>query len=264
MKNDNIAALTTSSRRFKTPQALKEAIEETFINAKPELHEHRVIQTIAEGRATKPQLRGFAQQFWCLERFNLAITGAKVSALQPLPEVTLGVGKPYDDHVKRHFIGALIDEAGTDYIPFARAGGHYELYLQFAEACGVPRSEMERADIFLPKILIPMHSFVDMARNMSLVESGVGMNWLNETRFSRLGMLMEPALQKHYGFSKEQSAYWYTHGEQDQEHSSIGPYLIEHYAMNDEIRERVWLAAARGHGIMPQMLDAIWEAYFAN
>jgi hypothetical protein len=40
--------------------------------------------------------------------------------------------------------------------------------------------------------------------------------------------------------------------------------LIERYATRPEIRERVWIAAKRGAGVWMTILDATWEAYFAD
>lgn len=245
---------------FLTPQELIKKIRETFIDS---WTPHPVIRAIVDGKATREQLQGFAKQIWAIPKYNLAVAGGKISQLQPLPDAPHGTGTPYDLKVVRHYCHIIIDEAGTEVFPNAPTSGHYELYLRFAEGLGIPRKEMERVDIFLPKVVVALQSWVDMARNLPLVESGIGMNWINEISFSRTGTLMEPALRKHYGLSKEAAEFWYAHGEQDKHHSSIGPYLIENYATTPEIRERVWIAAKRGVGVWTTIYDAIWETYFA-
>ena len=246
---------------FASPQELRDRIEQTFIGA-PSNRFHPVIQKIVDGEATLDHIRGFARQFWAIPKYNLAVCGGKASQLQPLPDMPYGTGQPYDMEVQKHFLHIVLDEAGTEVFPNAPTVSHYELYLRFSDALGIPRSEMERVDLFLPKVIVALHSWVDMARNLPLVESAIGMNWINETRSSRAGMALEPALRKHYGLSKEAAQFWSAHGEQDQEHSAIGPYLIEKYATTLELRERIWIAACRGAAIMQIILDSVWDEYF--
>ena len=246
---------------FASSQELRQRIEGEFIDGQPV---HPVVQAIVDGRATKEQLQGFCKQMWAIPKYNLAVAGGKISQLQPLPDDPYGMGAPYDLKVVKHFCHILIDEAGTEVFSHAPTAGHYELYLRFAEGVGISREEMERVDIFLPKVVVAMDSWIHMARDLPLIESAIGMNWINETRFSRICTLLESALGRHYGLSKEATEFFAAHGEQDKEHSSIGPYLIERYATTPEIRERVWLAAKRGVGVWKTILDATWEAYFAN
>ncbi len=246
---------------FASPQELRRRIEEEFINSQAI---HPVVGAIVDGKATKEQLQGFCKQMWAIPKYNLAVAGGKISQLQPLPDDPYGMGVPYDLKVVKHFCHILIDEAGTEVFPHAPTAGHYELYLRFAEGVGISREEMERVDIFLPKVVVALHSWVDMARSLPLIESAIGMNWINETRFSRICTLLDPALQKHYGLSREAAEFFSAHGEQDKQHSSIGPYLIERYATRPEIRERVWIAAKRGVGVWMSILDATWEAYFPS
>lgn len=246
---------------FESPKELRQRIETEFIDAQPI---HPVVGAIVDGKATKEQLQRFCKQMWAIPKYNLAVAGGKISQLQPLPDDPYGMGAPYDLKVVKHFCHILIDEAGTDVFSHAPTPGHYELYLRFAEGLGIPREEMERVDIFLPKVVVALKSWVDMARQLPLIESAIGMNWINETRFSRISTLLEAALQKHYGLSREATEFWSAHGEQDREHSSIGPYLIERYATTPEIRERVWIAAKRGVGVWLTILDAVRETYFAD
>ena len=245
---------------FSSPQELIRRIEETFI--KPGWGP--LIQEIIDGKATRGQLQLFCKQFWAIPKYNLAVCGGKISQLQPLPDDPYGMGEPYDLEVVKHFCHILIDEAGTEVFPnHSPSRGHYELYLRFAEGLGIPRKEMERVDIFLPKVVVALHSWVDMARNLPLIESAIGMNWINETKSSRIGIALEPALRNRYGLTKEATEFWYAHGEQDKEHSTIGPYLIEKYVTTPELQERVWLAAKRGSAIIPTVMEAVserWEA----
>ena len=247
---------------FGSAQELRQRLEEEFINSQVM---HPVITAIAEGKATPEQLQGFTKQMWAVPKYNYAVAGGKMSQLQPLPDDPHGMGVAYDMKVVKHFLHIVVDEAGTEVFPeIAPTHGHYELYLRFAEGIGIPRGDMEQVEIFLPKVVVALKSWVDMARNLPLIESAVGMNWINEHRFSNMGILLEQALRKHYGLTKEQVEFWSAHGEQDVHHSSIGPYLIENYATTPAIRERVWVAAKRGVGIWMIILDAVWEEYFAN
>ena len=248
--------------RFATAQDLRKRIETEFIATQTI---HPVVQAIADGRATMDQLRGFCKEMWAIPKYNFAVAGGKVSQLQPLIDDPHGTGVPYDEKIQKHFLHIVVDEAGTEIFGNAApTSGHYELYLRFAEGLGIPREEMERVDIFLPQVVVALDSWVRMAREMPLIESAVGMNWINETRMSRMGILIEKALKKHYGLPERATEFWYAHGEQDKEHSSIGPYLVETYATTPEIQERVWMAAKRGVGIWLIILDATWAEYFSD
>jgi len=245
--------------KFASAQDLRKRIQDEFIASQTV---HPVVGSIIEGKATQDQLRGFGRQMWAIPKYNYAVAGGKVSQLQPLPDDPYGMGVPYDLKVQKHFLNIIIDEAGTEVFPNAPTHGHYELYLRFAEEIGIPREEMERVDIFLPQVVVAMESWVRMARDLPLVESAIGMNWINEIRFSKMGSLIETALKKHYGLSERATEFWSAHGEQDKQHSSIGPYLVEQYATTPDIQERVWIAAKRGAGIWMIILDTIWMEYF--
>ena len=247
--------------RFASAQDLRKRIEEEFIDSQSI---HPVVQAIADGSATQEQLKGFCRQMWAVPKYNFAVAGGKISQLQPLPDDPLGTGVPYDPKIQRHFLNIIIDEAGTEFFRNAPTSGHYELYLRFAEGLGIPREEMESTDSFLPQVMVALTSWVGMARDLPLVESAIGMNWINETRFSRMGTLIEKALKEHYKLPERATEFWSAHGEQDKHHSSIGPYLVEKYATTPDLQERVWTAARRGVGIWLIIQDATWQHYFAN
>lgn len=249
-------------KEFGSPQALIRAIEDTFISQDQGLHP--VIAGIASGQASREQLKGFGEQMWCIAKYNIAVVGGKASQLQPRPDDPFGLGKPYDLDIQKHFLKIVIEEGGSEVFgDLAPTLSHYELYLRFGEGCGIPREDLESVN-FLPKIQVVTESRIDMARNQPLVESAIGMNWINETQFGQMGMALENGLRDHYGFTEDQLEFWAEHGVADVQHSSIGPLLIERYGTNEELRQRIWIAAVKGYGIMTTILDSIEEAYFTK
>lgn len=225
----------------------------------PFIH-HPFVHMLRDGKVTREQLVVWAKQLWAIPKYNIAVAGGKLSQCHPLPQDPFGLGAPYDDHVIKHFTEIVVDEVGKEILEYSPTAGHYQLYLRFAAALGIPREEMESIDIFLPRVIGFIHDWVGMARDLPLIESAIAMNFVNEIGFSKMGEMMYEALQKHYGLSAEDAEFFYVHGVEDQHHSSIGDYLIEHYATTPELQHRVWLAAQRGLGAYAPILDAVWEA----
>ncbi|MHB8621270.1 MAG: TenA family transcriptional regulator [Chloroflexota bacterium] len=243
---------------FESPQHLIKRIKDEVEARHPFMH-HPFFAELRGGKISREELAIFAKQLWGIPKYNYAVAGGKISQLQPLPQFPLGMGKPYDLHVMKHFVEILVDEVGKEVLEYSPTGGHYELYLQFTDALGIPREEMESMDIFYPRTLHFINDWVNTARTLPLIESAISMNFVNEMGFSAMGIALHEALTEHYGFTDEQVAFFSVHGVEDAHHSSIGEYLIETYATTADMQHRVWLAALRGIGMYSPIIDGVWE-----
>lgn len=244
---------------WSTKDSLLAAINDLIWQGHPMLT-HPLIDAIASGTATREHLYWFCTQMWAVPKYNLWVAGSKVAQLQPLPPSTMGLGQPYDDKVVQHFSEIFVDEVGNTILPSSPTLGHYEIYLRFSDALGIPREQMEGMDLFLPTTLVACHDWLHMASQLPLIESSIGMNMVNETGLGNGGAKIAQALREHYQLDEDGVMFFVVHGEEDKEHSAIGPYLIEQYANTEEIRHRIWIAARRGYGVWKIIVDAAWEA----
>jgi pyrroloquinoline quinone (PQQ) biosynthesis protein C len=221
---------------------------------------HPLMRVITSGQAKRELLQEYCKQNWAIPKYNIAVNAGKLSQTQPLPDDHQGLFGPYDFKIMKHFAEIVVDELGSEILPFARERGHYDLYLRWAEALGISREEMESPDIFLPKTLIVLNDWVRMARELPLVQSAIGMNYSNERASAYRGKLLFRVFQEKYGLHAEDLGFFAAHGEQDEQHSSIGPYIFEKYAEHDaELQHRIWLTAQRGLGMFWTIYDAVWN-----
>jgi pyrroloquinoline quinone (PQQ) biosynthesis protein C len=221
---------------------------------------HPLIGIITAGEASREVLQEYCRQNWAIPKYNIAVNAGKLSQVQPAPGDFLGDRGGYDEHIVKHFANIIVDELGSEILPFARERGHYELYIRWAAALGIPRQDMEGLDIFFSQTLIVLNDWVRMARELPLVESCIGMNYCNERASSHRGLLLYRVLQEKYGMKAEDVEFFRAHGEQDAEHSSIGPYVFEKYALGDaHLQHRIWIAAQRGLGMFWTIYDAVWN-----
>ena len=221
---------------------------------------HPLMRVITSGKASRELLQEYCKQNWAIPKYNIAVNAGKLSQTQPIPRDYLGLQAPYDSKILKHFAEIIVDELGSEVLPFAKEPGHYELYVRWALSLGISRKEMESLDIFLPQTLIVLNDWVRLAKETPLVESSIGQNYANEKASSYRGKLLYRVLQEKYGFSAHDVAFFAAHGEQDEGHSSIGPVMFERYALNNaELQHRIWLTAQRGLGMFWTIYDAVWN-----
>ncbi len=220
----------------------KQFLSETFgMVAEKHSKDHPLFDLIEQGLLRKEQLRGFVKQFYLL--FPKPF---------PKPIAAMFARSPEDSELERMWMENLMEEAVGGQTDTA---GHRDLYIRFAEACGIPRDELD-ATLPLPEtqallnwreLLISQRSWLELYACQGMALEG--------TASGRMHKVVN-GLVDHYGFERdsEDILYWTVHMEVDEEHMLVGPYAIEKYAVSD-------LEQASVRRSLQITLDTFWLAY---
>ena len=149
-----------------------------------------------------------------------------------------------DDQItRRQLLDNLVDEE-------AGSPNHPELWLQFAEALHVSRTDAQRADKW-PETNHLIATFRDVCRNQSTAE-GLAALYAYESQIPEICESKIDGLKKHYGFSDPKDYEYFTvHIEADREHSAAEREMLNTRITNENF-ESVKKSVNR-------VLDALWE-----
>ena len=202
---------------------------------------HEIFDLIEAGKLTRPQLNGFIKQFYLL--FPKPF---------PKPIAAMFARSPEDSELERMWFENLSEEAEGGETGTA---GHKELYIQFAEAAGIPRDELDatkplpetRALLNWRELLINQRSWLELYASQGLALEGTASGRMNR---------VVNGLCDHYGFERESDdiLYWTLHMSVDEDHMKVGPYVIENYAVSDLEQKAVYEA-------VNTTLDIFWLTY---
>lgn len=221
------------------PQAF--LAEMMWLQERKHSRKHVLFDLIEEGRLTRPQLNGFIGQFYLL--FPKPF---------PKPIAAMFSRAPEDSELERMWFENLSEEAeGSE----TGAAGHKELYIQFAEAAGIPRAQLDavkplpetRALLNWRELLITQRSWLELYASQGIALEG--------TASGRMRRVVN-GLVDHYGFERDSDAilYWTLHMSVDEDHMKVGPYVIERYAVSDLEQQSVREA-------VNTTLDIFWLTY---
>lgn len=203
---------------------------------------HSFSQAWAEGRLSRMQMGFWAMQHWYYidripQQFGIMYTRC--------PDVDT-----------RLFI---LENLNGEETP---GGRHPDLLLDFAEACGYPRVEVERADRdgrILPAARGIRAWIEELVQSRHIAEQAAGIMVALE------GQL--PSMYRKYvdhcralGFSDRDLRFFTVHIEGDTEHADVGYRLCERYATNPELEELAIGACRASAQMRVQYLDAVSRA----
>ena len=220
----------------------KKFLEEMFaMVAAKHSKDHRIFGLIENGELRKEQLRGFIKQFYLL--FPKPF---------PKPIAAMYSRSPEDSELERMWMENLMEEAVGGQTDTA---SHRDLYIQFGEAAGIPRSELD-ATLPLPEtqallswreLLIGQRSWLELYACQGMALEGTASGRMNRVVNGLVG---------HYGFDRDSDdiLYWTLHMAVDEEHMLVGPYAIEKYAISD-------LEQAAVRKSLKNTLDVFWLVY---
>lgn len=144
----------------------------------------------------------------------------------------------------------------------AASGRHPDLLLDFAEACGYPRSEVQRADRdgrVLPATRGIRAWIEELVQSRHIAEQAAGIMVALE------GQL--PTMYQRYvdrcrdmGFSDQDLRFFTVHIEGDTEHADVGYRLCERYAATPELEEQAIGACRASAQMRLQYLEAVTRA----
>jgi pyrroloquinoline quinone (PQQ) biosynthesis protein C len=130
---------------------------------------------------------------------------------------------------------------------------HPELFICFGEGVGLRREALVAGEP-LPSTAALIHWFELSTRQRSFLEGAAAINLAAEGQVPGAFGPFARALEKHYGLSREQVAFWDVHEIADRDHSDVGDHIVVRFASTDEWQERVRRAVR-------QSLDQWWQFF---
>ncbi len=209
-----------------------------LIRARRSFGGHPLWQRIQAGRVEREGLRSFAVQFFLQVReFPRAVSALHASC--PFPE-------------ERRLLAESVYEEETGRISGCGLP-HPELFIRFGEGVGLRREELVEGEA-LPSTAALIHWFELSTRQRSFLEGSAATNLAAEGQVPGAFGPFARALEKHYGLSREQVAFWDVHEIADRDHSDVGDHIVVRFATSDEWQERV-------HAAVRQSLDQWWQFF---
>src|SRR5438477_10708539 len=163
---------------------------------------------IQEGRLSRPQVQGFAKQFF----------------LQVLefPRAVSALHSRCPDLGERVKLAESVYEEETGRISGSKA--HPELFLDFATGLGLRRDEVLSAPA-LPSTAALIHWFEYSTKILSFLEGVAAINLAAEGQVAGAFEPFARALEHHYGVSRSAVAFWDVHEIADADHSDVGDHI---------------------------------------
>src|SRR5581483_6096279 len=153
-----------------------------------------------------------------------------------------------DPDIQRRLGGVVAEEAeGTD----TGSDGHFQLFLRFANAIGLSEEDVlsseplpaTAAHIYWAELILWTHPWpVAMAAQMA-----------GEGQAPITSRMMSDGLQKHYGLSAEQAAFFDVHVEADSDHRSLAEDIVVKYIVTEELQEQAMAVVRRKLKLMYDM-----------
>jgi pyrroloquinoline-quinone synthase len=209
---------------------------------------HPLWLRIAEGRLPRAALAPFAIQFFLQVReFPRA-----VSALH---------SQCPDAHERIELAESLYEEET------GRTSGcnvsHPELFIRFGEGVGVPRHAMVDGTP-LPATAALIGWFLESTRKHPFIEGAAATNLAAEGQVPGAFGPFARALERHYGCTPAEVAFWDVHEHADREHSAIGDHIVVRLATTPAQQTAVRQAVARSLALWWAFFDGIAAAVGAD
>ena len=202
---------------------------------------HPLWLAISAGNLPRPSLQIWAQQFFLQVReFPRAVSG-------------LHAGCPFPD--ERIKLAESLYEEETGRISGCNVA-HPELFIRFAEAIGLTRAAVVDAQPF-PGTAALIAWFVSATREHSFIEGAAAINLAAEGQVPGAFAPFARALERHYGLTREQVAFWDIHEEADRDHSDIGDHIVMRHATTADWQNKIRRALTRSLQLWWEFFDDI-------
>ena len=136
---------------------------------------------------------------------------------------------------------------------------HPELFMRFGEGVGVPRDAMT-GGAPLPTTAALIEWFQRSTREHPFIEGAAATNLAAEGQVPGAFGPFARALERHYGCTREQVAFWDVHEQADREHSAIGDHVVVRLATSPDLQDTVRRAVARSLETWWRFFDGIADA----
>src|SRR5207247_1210132 len=171
---------------------------------------HPLWRRIAEGRLPRSALRPFAVQFFLQVREFPRAVSALHSSCPDIQERVELAESLYEEETGRL--------SGCE-------GSHPELFIRFGEGIGVPRDAME-GGVPLPATAALIDWFEGSTREHAFIEGAAATNLAAEGQVPGAFGPFARALERHYGCTRAQVAFWDVHEQADRAPSAVGAQVV--------------------------------------
>jgi pyrroloquinoline-quinone synthase len=205
---------------------------------------HPLWLRIAEGRVPRAALGPFAVQFFLQVR--------------EFPRAVSALHSSCPDADQRVELAESLYEEETGRISGCNVS-HPELFIRFGEAVGAARTAMERG-VPLPTTAALIDWFLESTRDRPFIEGAAATNLAAEGQVPGAFGPFARALERHYGCSAEQVAFWDVHEHADRDHSAVGDHIVVRLATTAALQSDVRRAVARSLDLWWGFFDGIARA----
>ena len=218
------------------------------IDARRSFGRHPLWLRIADGRVPRAALAPFAVQFFLQVR--------------EFPRAVSALHSSCPDADQRVELAESLYEEETGRISGCNVS-HPELFIRFGEAIGVSRVAMERG-VPLPTTAALIDWFLESTRARPFIEGAAATNLAAEGQVPGAFGPFARALERHYGCSAEQVAFWDVHEHADRDHSAVGDHIVVRLATSPAAKTDVQRAVARSLELWWAFFDGIERAIDAG
>jgi pyrroloquinoline-quinone synthase len=136
---------------------------------------------------------------------------------------------------------------------------HPELFIRLGLGLGMAREDMIHGKA-LPSTAALIDWFELSTKDRSFAEGIGAINIAAEGQVPGNFAPFARGLEKHYGLSREQVAFFDVHEIADRDHSDVGDNILSHTPMSEVERAKVWAAVERSLDMWWQFFDGIQRA----
>ena len=202
---------------------------------------HPLWRRIEEGRLPRSGLGPFAVQFFLQVReFPRAVSALHSSCPDAHERVELAESL-YEEETGR-MSGCSVS--------------HPELFIRFGEGIGLAREALVDG-VPQPTTTALIDWFEESTRLHPFIEGAAATNLAAEGQVPGAFGPFARALERHYGCTPEQVAFWDVHEHADREHSAVGDHIVVRMATTPELQAGVRRAVARSLELWWQFFDGI-------
>ncbi|HKM99897.1 MAG TPA: iron-containing redox enzyme family protein [Candidatus Binataceae bacterium] len=204
---------------------------------------HPLWGKISEGKVSREGMKTFAAQFFLQVReFPRA-----VSALH---------SRCYDAEERLKLAESLYEEETGK---ISGSAPHPELFIRFGTGLGMERGELTDATP-LPSTASLIDWFELSTKDRSFAEGIGAINVAAEGQVVTNFGPFARALEKHYGLSRDQVAFFDVHELADRDHSDVGDNILSQMTLGESDRTRIRVAVNRSLDLWWQFFDGIERA----
>ena len=176
--------------------------------------------------------------------------------VQAFPTYLAALGIRLDEsELRRAILANMCEVEGGENAIGESGRAHSELWLDFAEGMGAPRSGFGHQPV--PEVRRLVRHFTDVASN-GAVEEALAAFYAYESQVPRIAREKDRGLRERYGASDDACAYFKLHTTADIHHSQIWKRQLARLVETDpKAAERAWAAAEAAAKALWNALDGI-------